>query len=86
VQEILDGKVSARSLRAMLWAGLQDEHPEVSLKDAGKLLGAIGVKRGLDVMLEAVQYFYPAPDPASPRPDPPMAPVSQTPAPSTPAS
>jgi hypothetical protein len=80
VQEILDGKVSARSLRAMLWAGLQENHPEVSLKHAGEMLGAIGVKKGLDVMLEAVQYFYPAPDKDAP-PDPPTAPVSPTPAP-----
>jgi len=36
VQEILDGKVSARSLRAMLWAGLQEHHPDVSLKDAAR--------------------------------------------------
>ncbi len=81
VQEILDGKVSARSLRAMLWAGLQEHHPDVSLKDAGKMLGAIGVKKGLDVMLEAVQYFYPAPDKEAPPPDPPTASASPTPAP-----
>jgi len=81
VQEILDGKVSARSLRAMLWAGLQEHHPDVSLKDAGKMLGAIGVKKGLDVMLEAVQYFYPAPDKAEQPPDPPTASASPTPAP-----
>lgn len=34
--------IRLKLLRAMLWAGLQDRHPEVDVKKAGEILTSIG--------------------------------------------
>ena len=65
-------RFSAKSLRAMLWAGLQDEHEDVTLKDAGRLIDKMGRKEAQRVMGVALRYFFPelekddAPDPTAP--------------------
>jgi hypothetical protein len=65
-------RFSAKSLRAMLWAGLQDEHEDVSLKDAGRLIDKMGRKEAQRVMGVALRYFFPelekdaTPDPTTP--------------------
>ena len=71
-------RFSAKSLRAMLWAGLQDEHPDVTLKDAGRLIDKLGRKEAQRVMGVALRFFFPElePEDAKATTDPP------TPAPS----
>lgn len=32
------GTVEARDMRALLWAGLRQHHPEITLQDAGRIL------------------------------------------------
>jgi hypothetical protein len=73
--------LSAKSLRAMLWAGLQEYHraefPDV--KSAGVLVGKMGRQTAVRVLWVALHYFYPDvvldPD-ASPPADPPQPPPS----------
>ncbi len=72
--DIAREKLSARSLRAMLWAGLQEHHPEVTLKEAGGLIDKLGRKEAQRVMGVALRYFFPeiahgeekGPDPTTP--------------------
>ena len=56
-------KLSAKSLRAMLWAGLQEHHPEVTLKEAGRLIDRIGRREAQRVMGVALRYFFPELEP-----------------------
>ena len=52
-------KLSARSLRAMLWAGLQEQHPDVTLKETGRLIDKLGRREAQRVMGVALRYFFP---------------------------
>ncbi len=52
-------KLSAKSLRAMLWAGLQPHHPEVTLKDAGRLIDEMGRREAQRLMGAALRYYFP---------------------------
>lgn len=52
-------KLSAKSLRAMLWSGLQEHHAEVTLKEAGHLIGRMGRREAQRVMGVALRYFFP---------------------------
>ena len=52
-------RFSAKSLRAMLWAGLQDEHQDVTLRDAGRLIDKLGRKEAQRIMGVALRYFFP---------------------------
>jgi len=74
--DIAREKLSARSLRAMLWAGLQEHHPEVTLKDAGRLIDRMGRSEAQRVMAVALRYYFPeleAEDETSPDPRAPAA-------------
>lgn len=76
LSEVAAGKLSATSLRAMLWAGLRAERPRVTLEEAGGLLAELGHKRAMELCGSALRYFFPeiadAPpgdaDPQSPAP------------------
>ncbi len=61
--DIAREKLSARSLRAMLWAGLQEHHTDVTLKGAGRLIDGMGRKEAQRVMGVALRYFFPELDP-----------------------
>ena len=74
--DIARERLSARSLRAMLWAGLQEHHPEVTLKEAGSLIDKLGRKEAQRVMGVALRYFFPEIAPAETKatdPQPPAA-------------
>jgi hypothetical protein len=74
--DIAREKLSARSLRAMLWAGLQEHHADVTVKDAGRLIDKMGRKEAQRIMGVALRYFFPeletaqekTPDPPAPAP------------------
>ena len=71
--DIARERLSARSLRAMLWAGLQEHHQDVTLKEAGRLIDKMGRKEAQRVMGVALRYFFPELEPSeSPGADPPM--------------
>lgn len=60
LREAADLRMSATLLRAMLWAGLLKHHGrEVSLTQAGEILGAIGRAKGSEVAVAAFAYFFP---------------------------
>jgi hypothetical protein len=46
-------------LRSLLWAGLREKHPEITLKAAGDLLGTAGAKVLGPVILEAIIAAFP---------------------------
>jgi len=72
-------KLSARALRAMLWAGLQEHHGDVTLKDAGRLIDAMGRREAQRVMGVALRYFFPELE-EDETPDPPRAAAAAPPA------
>ena len=61
---------SARTLRAMLWAGLREYHPKVSLEDAGRLIDRAGHEAAQRVLGEALKHFFLDPDKAAEPTDP----------------
>jgi len=64
------GRLSVRTLRAMLWAGLQEHHPGLTLRDAGVLIERIGQVEAWGLVRRAIEYFFP-PSEAAASPDPP---------------
>jgi hypothetical protein len=71
--ELLNLTISATSLRAMLWAGLRQKHPKVTLTRAGVLMGRIGRSEVMRLAGVALRYYYPElmgdpPDPQTPAP------------------
>ena len=57
--DIAREKLSARSLRAMIWAGLQERHPEVTIEEAGRLIDRMGRAEAQRVMAVALRYYFP---------------------------
>lgn len=54
------GRLSAKALRAMLWAGLQKHHGrDVDLQEAGRLIAEVGRKEAMRIMGVALRYFFP---------------------------
>ncbi len=70
-------ELSARFLRSMLWAGLQEHHRGLTPKDAGRLIDKLGRREAQRIMGVALRYFFPELEGEERSPDPP------TPAPST---
>lgn len=57
--EAMVGKLTAKSVRAMLWAGLREKHPEVTLEEAGRLIDVAGREKAVAVMKKAMRHFFP---------------------------
>ncbi|MHB1652339.1 MAG: hypothetical protein ACYCVD_07655 [Desulfitobacteriaceae bacterium] len=55
-------KGSAKAIRALLWAGLVSEDPELTLVKAGMLVGLAGLASVSNKILEAVEAALPAPN------------------------
>lgn len=54
-------KVRFGTLRAIFWAGLQDCHPDLSVKDAGDLMVEVGgVAEAMQLISEAFVLAFPA--------------------------
>ena len=53
------GKLTAKSVRAMLWAGLRERHSEVTPKEAGHLIDEVGRDEAVRVMRVALRHFFP---------------------------
>lgn len=62
------GKVDVAALRALFWAALQEHHPEVDLRAAGRLLG-----QAPDSMRKLLDASLPEADPDAEKPMPPKA-------------
>ena len=64
VNEIIESlqdpkKVRLQTLRALLWASLSDNHPELTLKDAGAIAHALGPAMAMAKVTEAMTLSYP---------------------------
>lgn len=55
-------KGSAKAIRALLWAGLISEDPELTLTKAGMLVGLSGLTLVSNKILEAVEAALPDPN------------------------
>jgi hypothetical protein len=55
------------TLRAILWASLQEHHPEVTLLDAGEMIGTVGAENAGPIIGDAIKAAFPASD-GKPRP------------------
>lgn len=52
-------KVRLADIRAVLWAGLIENHAVVTLKQAGEIIGEIGIGKGLELFNRAVTLAFP---------------------------
>lgn len=64
--EALTGKLTARSVRAMLWAGLRERHEGVELKEAGRMIDEVGRGEAVRVMRLALRHYFPELDQVMP--------------------
>ncbi len=72
------GKISASRLREIFWAGLLDGAPEITLREAGDLIDALGMEATFELIGQAVVRAYPTAAPAgngaaAPQAEPPAA-------------
>ena len=51
--------IGMKELRAMVWAGLQHNHNEITLERAGDIIEEIGNEYVFDRINEALEYSYP---------------------------
>lgn len=59
LMDVVREKLSARSLRAMLWAGLQTHHKGISLATAGRFIDVLGRVETSRLMGRALRYYFP---------------------------
>lgn len=48
-----------KTIRSVVWAGLREKHPEVTEKDAGDLISAIGFPAMMAKVAEALKAAFP---------------------------
>jgi hypothetical protein len=48
-----------KMMRSLLWAGLRDFHPEVSLKDVGDIIDEVGVPVASSIISKAFSVAFP---------------------------
>jgi hypothetical protein len=47
------------TIRTVFWAGLQDHHPDVDLKEAGRIITAMGIEKADAAVAEAFGLAFP---------------------------
>lgn len=52
-------KPTMRMLRLLFWAGLQTHHAGVTLTEAGRLMGVVGIDKAAPLIVRAVQAAFP---------------------------
>lgn len=68
VSDFQSGRVSMKSFRLLFWSALQDHHPDIDLKAAGRLITEIGMASAMDAMGAAFQRAFPDAEESSARP------------------
>jgi len=63
-------KVRVQTVRAMLWAALSDNHPELTLQDAGKIAHACGIQVAMEKVIQSILLSNPAAEAKSDEPRP----------------
>lgn len=60
VQDLnLDGALSMRLLRDLIWAGLRERHPAVTVEDAGRIATAAGMGVMQEKVMQAIVAAFP---------------------------
>lgn len=57
--DLANDRTSAKSMRAMLWAGLRAHHAELTIQDVGRLIDKLGRVGAQRVMGHGLRYWYP---------------------------
>ena len=52
-------RLKIKTARAVFWAGLRDHHPDMTLEEAGRLVGVIGFQRVNELVAEAINAAFP---------------------------
>jgi hypothetical protein len=55
------GNAGVRELRALLWAGLSEGQPGMTLLDAGRLIDEVGIREVIGETLAAFEAAFPLP-------------------------
>lgn len=77
LEALAAGRLSAVTLRAMLWAGLRTHHRDVSIEQAGEMIARAGRAPVVRVLADAMRYYFPDAFAGEPKPaDPPSPPPS----------
>lgn len=67
-------KLRMKYVRALMWAGLQDRHDDVSIIDAGLIIGDVGMQSAMEAIRQAFKLAFPdAPKGAKTPKNPPKA-------------
>lgn len=56
-------KLEMRTIRALIWAGLKDQHKDVSLDLAGDIIDDLGLNQIMQLVPEALNATFPPVDP-----------------------
>jgi hypothetical protein len=67
------GRAGIRELRALLWAGLVEGQPGLTLADAGRLIDEVGIREVIGETLAAFEAAFPLPTPPEAKETPPAA-------------
>ncbi len=59
MSELFEGDMKLGTVRTTVWAGLQDEHPDLEPKDVGDLIDKVGIDVVKDKLAEALQAAFP---------------------------
>lgn len=59
--------VSMKTVRAIFWAALQDNHPDVDLKGAGLIITEAGMPAAMDAIGKAFKIAFPETSGSHPR-------------------
>ena len=54
-----------KTVRAVFWAGLLDNHPQITILQAGEMLGELGLTTGLKLVGDAFALAFPDPEETS---------------------
>ena len=52
-------ELSVTMIRSLVWAGLTEDKPDLTLKEAGEIIQNVGLEPMTEAMMEAVQASFP---------------------------
>jgi hypothetical protein len=58
ITQLTDANVGIKALRAMLWAGLLHESPDLTIKEAGQLMDYADMKEVAEKVTEAISLAF----------------------------
>jgi len=64
----LNGNVAMKLVRALVWAALQDHHPDMDIKGAGRVITEAGMPACMEAIGVAFQRAFPDAEEGSARP------------------